>query len=154
MKVRMIRSDNALGLGKGTQEVAFLASEGILHQLSCVATRQQNGIVERKHRHLLEIARGLMFHSRLPMPYWGESILTVTHLLNRFPSSVLKGKTPYEILFQQNPKYGYLRNFGCLCYASTLAITIKPLLINFQFPLSINHHTQPHLLLYLRNLCH
>ncbi|XP_075080676.1 uncharacterized protein LOC142166147 [Nicotiana tabacum] len=45
VKVRMIRSDNALELGKGTQEAAFLASEGILHQLSCVATPQQNGIV-------------------------------------------------------------------------------------------------------------
>ncbi|XP_075074719.1 uncharacterized protein LOC142162284 [Nicotiana tabacum] len=69
VKVRMIRSDNALELGKGTQEVAFLASEGILHQLSCVATPQQNGIVERKHKHLLEIARGLMFQSKLHMSY-------------------------------------------------------------------------------------
>ncbi|XP_075104960.1 uncharacterized protein LOC107826512 [Nicotiana tabacum] len=65
VKVRMIRSDNALELGKATQEAAFLASEVIIYQLSCVATSQQNGIVERKHRHILEIARGLMFQSKL-----------------------------------------------------------------------------------------
>ncbi|XP_070049765.1 uncharacterized protein [Nicotiana tomentosiformis] len=121
VKIRMIRSDNALELGKGTQEVAFLASEGILHQLSCVATPQQNRIVERKHRHLLEIARGLMFQSKLHMSYWGESILTATHLINRMSSSVLKGKTLYEVLFQEKPKYDHLRNFGCLCYDSTIA---------------------------------
>ncbi|XP_070009494.1 uncharacterized protein [Nicotiana sylvestris] len=69
VKVRMIRSNNALELGKGMQEAAFLASEGILHQLSCVATPQHNGIVERKHKHLLEIARGLMFQSKLHMSY-------------------------------------------------------------------------------------
>lgn len=76
------------------------------------------------HRHLLdllEIARGLMFQSRLPMCCWGEYILTATHILNRLPSRVFQGKTPYEVLFQHKPKYDYFRNFGCLCYASTLA---------------------------------
>nr|XP_009776989.1 PREDICTED: uncharacterized protein LOC104226654 [Nicotiana sylvestris] len=119
-KVKMIRSDNALELGKGSQEAAFLASEGIMHQVSCVETPQQNGIVERKHSHLLEIARGLMFQSRLPMSYWGESILTATHIINRLSSSVLQGKTPFVDLFHHKPKYDYFRNFGCLCYASTL----------------------------------
>ncbi|XP_055830850.1 uncharacterized protein LOC129899873 [Solanum dulcamara] len=121
VRVKMIRSDNALELGKGTQKSAFLASQGILHQFSCVATPQQNGTVERKHRHLLEIARGLMFQSKLPMCYWGESVLTATHIINRLSSSVLKGQTPYEVLFRQKPTYDHLRNFGCLCYTSTLA---------------------------------
>ncbi|XP_019244321.1 PREDICTED: uncharacterized protein LOC109224189 [Nicotiana attenuata] len=120
VKVKMIRSDNALELGKGSLEADFLASEGIIHQLSCVATPQQNGIVERKHRHLLEVARGLMFQSSLPISCWGESILTATHIINRLPSKVLNGKTPFEVLFKQKPKYDHLRNFGCLCYASTL----------------------------------
>nr|XP_009780502.1 PREDICTED: uncharacterized protein LOC104229549 [Nicotiana sylvestris] len=114
--VKMIRSDNALELGKGTQEATFLASEGIVHQVSCVATPQQNGIVERKHRHILEIARGLIFQSRLPMSYWGESILIATHIINRLPSNVLQGKTPYEVLFHHKPNIMFT-DLATTCFA-------------------------------------
>lgn len=61
VKVQKLRIENAFELGTGFQEAAYLNSQGILHQTSCVATPQQNGIVERKHKHLLEIARALLF---------------------------------------------------------------------------------------------
>lgn len=120
VNVQKIRSDNALELGKGIEEAEFLRSQGIIHQTSCVATPQQNGVVERKHRHLLEIARALLFQSKLPKCYWGDCLLTATFLVNRIPSRVLHGKTPYQILFKKCPKYEFLRTFGCLCYVSTL----------------------------------
>ena len=82
-KVKFIRSDNALKLGKGIQEGLYLISQGILQQTSCVGTPQQNGVLERKHRHFLELARALMFQSHLPISYWGDSILTTTHVINR-----------------------------------------------------------------------
>jgi len=120
VKVQKLRTDNAFELGKGSQEAAFLASQGVLHQTSCVATPQQNGVVERKHRHLLEIARALLFQSKLPLSYWGECVLTATYLINRLPSRVLKGRTPYFVLFKQKPSYELLKCFGCLCFVSTL----------------------------------
>jgi len=119
--VKKIRSDNALELGKGSQEATFLSSAGIIHERSCVATPQQNGVVERKHRHLLEVARGLLFQYKLSIQYWGECILTATHLINRLPSRVLRGKTHFEVLFGSPPSYEGLRSFGCLCYVSTLS---------------------------------
>lgn len=113
-KVRMVRSDN------GTEFMclrSYFASQGILHQTSCVGTPQQNGRVERKHRHILNVARSLRFQASLPIEFWGECVLAASYLINRTPSSILDGKTPYELLFGQAPAYDYIRIFGCLCYA-------------------------------------
>lgn len=53
-KIKCLRSDNAFELGSSFANSQYLLSKGIIHQTSCVATPQQNGIVERKHKHLLE----------------------------------------------------------------------------------------------------
>ena len=112
----MIRSNNALELSKSYEVLEFFANTGITHQTSCVQTPQQNGVVERKHKHLLEVSRALLFQSSLPIKYWGECVLTATYLINRMPTKLLKGKTPYELLHGSVPAYDHLRVFGCLCY--------------------------------------
>ena len=96
--VKIIRSDNTLELGKSSEALSFFAETGIKHETSCVYTPQQNGVVERKRKYLLEVSRALMSQSSMPLKYWGECVLTVTYLINRMPMKVLKGKTPFEIL--------------------------------------------------------
>lgn len=98
----------------------FYHSKGVMHQVSCVETTQQNGIVERKHQNILNITRAINFQANLPHKFWRDSILAATHIINRTPTTILDDRSPYEMLYQTKASYTHLRVFGCLYYASTL----------------------------------
>ncbi|RVW23954.1 Retrovirus-related Pol polyprotein from transposon TNT 1-94 [Vitis vinifera] len=96
----------------------FLAQEGIVHLSSCVDTPQQNGIAERKNRHLLEVARSLMFSMNVPKLLWGQVVLTAAYLINRMPYRVLKFQTPCQTLLKSFPTTRLIsivppKIFGC-----------------------------------------
>lgn len=113
----MVRSDNALEFDDAACRT-FFKSQGIVHQTSCSYRPQQNARVERKHRHILKVARALMFQSGLPVSFWGESVLTAAYIINRLPSTVLNNKCPYELFYNAFVDYDALKSFGCLAFAS------------------------------------
>ena len=86
--IRILRSDNAKEYSS-TSFSSFTSSHGILHQSSCAYTRQQNGVAERKNRHLDETARTLLLHHKVPQRFWRDAILAACYLINRMPSFVL-----------------------------------------------------------------
>ncbi|XP_015167773.1 uncharacterized protein [Solanum tuberosum] len=115
--VKILRTDNGCEFFS-TEFQSFMSDLGILHQSSCVYTPQQNGVVERKHRTILGVARSLRFQAGLPLKFWGECIMTVVYIINRLPSKLLKSKTPFELLYGHPPSLSHLRVLGCLTYAS------------------------------------
>ncbi|KAL0435616.1 UNVERIFIED_CONTAM: Retrovirus-related Pol polyprotein from transposon RE1 [Sesamum radiatum] len=119
-RIKVLRSDN--GSEFINMDCKSLCNTlGIVHQTSCSYTPQQNGRVERKHRHLLNVARAILFHASLPLKFWGDSILTATFLINRTPTQLLNWKTPYELLYGTQPAYDLLKVFGSLCYATNIS---------------------------------
>ncbi|KAF7801742.1 Retrovirus-related Pol polyprotein from transposon TNT 1-94 [Senna tora] len=77
-----------------------------------------NGVVERKHRHLVQVARAFLVHAGLSQEFWGDALLYVAFVINSLLACVLGWKTPYEVLNKKAPVYDLLKVFGCLCYAT------------------------------------
>jgi hypothetical protein len=82
-----------------------LAEQDTLAQFSCPGAHTQNGVAERKHHHLLETARALMFASSVPPHFLAEVVSTVTYLINIQPSSALQGDIPFERICSKTLDY-------------------------------------------------
>ncbi|GJV44090.1 retrovirus-related pol polyprotein from transposon TNT 1-94 [Tanacetum coccineum] len=113
--VRYIRTDN------GTEFVNQVMSKyyegvGIFHQKSVPRTPQQNGVVERRNRTLVEAARTMLIFSKAPMFLWAEAVATACYTQNRSLIHTRHNKTPYELVHDKKPDLTFLRVFGALCY--------------------------------------
>ena len=114
-KIKILRSDNG-GEYTGNTFKQHLAKHGVIHQTSCPYTPQQNGVAERKNRHLMEVARSMMFHTNVPKRFWGDAVLTACYLINRIPTRILQDLSPYEVLNKTRPTIDHMRVFGSLCF--------------------------------------
>jgi histone deacetylase 1/2 len=94
----------------------FLTDLGVVHRLICPHTHHQNGVVERKHRHIVDLGLTLLSHAALPLTFWDYAFPTAVYLINRLPSSSINFQTPYFMLFKQHPDYHFLKVFGCACF--------------------------------------
>lgn len=89
---------------------------GILHRVICPHTHEQNGVVERKHRHITEIGLTLLANSFVPLQYWDHAFEVVVFLINHLPTDVLHGVSSLQKLLGTRPDYGALRVFGSACF--------------------------------------
>ncbi|GJW97756.1 retrovirus-related pol polyprotein from transposon TNT 1-94 [Tanacetum coccineum] len=95
---------------------AYFKEEGIEHQTSTPRTPEQNGVVERRNRTLVEAARTMLSASKLPLSFWAEAVATACYTQNRSIIISTHGKTAYHIINDRKPSIKHLHIFGCTCY--------------------------------------
>ncbi|KAD4180333.1 hypothetical protein E3N88_28924 [Mikania micrantha] len=113
--VKCVRSDNGTEFRNHILDEFYL-SKGIQRQYSIPRTPEQNGVVERKNRTLIEAARTMLADSGLPLTFWAEAVNTACYVQNRVLVNQRWLKTPYEILHSLTPLISFFRAFGCPCY--------------------------------------
>jgi hypothetical protein len=113
--IKVFRSDNAREY-RQTDFFTILKYYGTIFHTSCAGTSQQNGRVERKLRHILDIVRALTNAASTPVSFWGEAAFTAVYTINRCPSPIVQNTTPYEWLFGTAPNYNLLKVFGYVCF--------------------------------------
>ena len=94
----------------------LFSQHGIHHRLSCPHHPEQNGLAERKHRHLVEIGLTLLAHASVPHTFWDDAFHTANYLINRLPTKILNGVSPFQKLFSKSPQYDFLKVFGYACF--------------------------------------
>ena len=90
-KIKIVQSDWG---GEYRPFSTLLASFGVSHRLTCPHTHHQNGVVERKHRHIVDLGLTLLHHASLPLQFWDYAFTTIVYLINRLPTSSLKFAIP------------------------------------------------------------
>jgi transposase InsO family protein len=114
-KIKKVRSDNGTKF-KNTNIEEFLDEEGIGHEFFVPYTPQQNGIVERKNRTLIEAARTMLDEYKVSDQFWVEAINRACHAINRLYLHKILNKTAYELLLGKKPNMSYFRVFGSKCF--------------------------------------
>ncbi|GJT13445.1 retrovirus-related pol polyprotein from transposon TNT 1-94 [Tanacetum coccineum] len=114
-KVHKFQIDNATDFKNATLK-AHYDKLGIMKQFSIARMPQENGVVERRNRTLVEATRTMLIFSRLPEFLWAEAVSTACLTQNLSIVQTRYNKTPYELLNGRKPNVEYFYMFGSLCY--------------------------------------
>lgn len=114
-KIKVFRTDRG-GEFISNDFKTFCEDVGIERHFTTPYTPQQNGVVERRNRTVVEMARSYLKEMNLPMELWGEAVRHSVSVLNRLPTRALSDQTPYEAWTGLKPNIGHIRVFGCLTH--------------------------------------
>ena len=109
--VRTVRSDNGTEFKNQTLREYF-EKVGIVHQTSIARTPEQNGVVERQNRTLVEAARTMLINAKLPDYLWAEAVSTACYTQNRCMINKRHNRTPYELVHKRKPNVQHFHVFG------------------------------------------
>ena len=113
--IKCLRSDGG-GEYFSNEFSDFLLKNGIRKNFTCRYTPQQNGVAERKNRHIAEVARALMAEKNMPHSFWAEAVSTAIYIMNRTSTAAIHDVTPEERFTGKKPDLSHLKVFGCIAY--------------------------------------
>ncbi|GKB34022.1 retrovirus-related pol polyprotein from transposon TNT 1-94 [Tanacetum coccineum] len=113
--VRRIRTDNGTEFVNQTLR-EYYEKVGISHETSVARSPQQNGVVKRRNRTLIEVARTMLIYAKAPLFLWAEAVATACYTQNHSIVRLRHGKTPYELLHDKPPDLSFFYVFGALYY--------------------------------------
>ena len=122
-KIKSFRTDRG-GEFVSTIFKDYCENEGIKRLLTAPFSPQQNGVVERRNRTVVEMARCMLKSKEMPAKFWGEAIKTAVYILNRSPTKGVANGTPYQAMFEKIPKVHHFKIFGCLADRSVKTIML------------------------------
>ncbi|GJX42463.1 integrase, catalytic region, zinc finger, CCHC-type containing protein [Tanacetum coccineum] len=111
----MMKSSPICLLSKASK-TKYYEDVGISHETSVARTPQQNGVVKRRNRTLVEAARTMLIYANALLFLWAEAVPTACYTQNRSLIRLRHRKIPYELLHGKKPDFSYLHVFGALCY--------------------------------------
>ncbi|GJX78300.1 putative ribonuclease H-like domain-containing protein [Tanacetum coccineum] len=113
--VRRIQTDNGTEFVNQTL-CEYYEKVGISHETSVARSLQQNGVVKRRNRTLIEAARTMLIYAKALLFLWAEAVATACYTQNRSIIHLRHGKTPYKLLHDKLPDLSFFHVFGALCY--------------------------------------
>nr|GEW37444.1 retrovirus-related Pol polyprotein from transposon TNT 1-94 [Tanacetum cinerariifolium] len=124
--VRRIRTNNGTEFVNQTLR-EYYEQVGISYETSVARSLQQNSVVERCNRTLIEAACTMLIYAQASLFLWAEAVATACYTQNRSIIRLRHGKTPYELLHNKLPGLSFLYVFGALCYPTTNSENLRKL---------------------------
>jgi hypothetical protein len=111
-KNKILRSDNG-GEYTSKEFMNFCKDVGIKRELTTPYNPQQNSVVERKNKTMMEAVKTMIHDQDLPMFLWVEASMLAIYVKNRLSHSALGFKTLEEMFTGKKPEVSHLKIFGC-----------------------------------------
>jgi hypothetical protein len=111
-RLKCIRSDNG-GEYCSKEFDDYRSYHGILREKTVSRTPQENGVLERMNRTIMERARSMRLHVGFPLQFWVDVVYIIVYLINKGPSRSLDGRIPEEAWIGKKVNYYFLKTFGC-----------------------------------------
>jgi transposase InsO family protein len=113
--LKAICSDNGTEL-RNVSFDQFCLEHGVDQQFFAPRVPQQNGVMKRKNRTLVEMARMILDEHRTPRRFWADAINIICYISNRIFLRSILHLASFELRFGRKPSVSHLRPFGCKCF--------------------------------------